>query len=71
MLVKEKKPGKFQKGRKKEQRKEHTQTPPLQWSHTPSQHHLVANANKYLMKENYSNAGCTYTKIMLLFSCRS
>lgn len=71
MLVKEKKPSKFQKGRKKEQRKEHTRTRPPQWSHTPSQHHLAANTSKYLMKENYSNAGCTYTKIICYYFCVS
>lgn len=63
MLVKGKKPSKFQKGRKKEQRKEHTKTRPLQWSHTPSQHCLAANTSKFLMRENYLNADCTYTKI--------
>lgn len=62
MLVKEKKPSKFQKGRKKEQRKEHTETQPLQRSHTSSQHHLAANTTKYLMKEYYPNAGCTYNR---------
>jgi len=47
MLVKEKKPSKFQKGRTKEQRKEHTQTQPLQRSHTPSQHRLAANTSTW------------------------
>lgn len=71
MLVKEKKPGKFLKRREKEQRKEHTETRPLQRSHTPSQHHLAANTSKCFRKGNYSNAGYTHTKIIRCYFCVS